>query len=79
MAAQTDLHTHRKLKFIVFKLVNNQSEAVVEKKGDNDSTYEEFLSALPELESRWAVYRFEVEGDAEHKIAFITWYVIFIV
>ncbi|KAJ7079796.1 actin depolymerizing factor [Mycena belliarum] len=62
-------------KYIIFKINDDNTEIVVEKKSDSQN-YEDFLNDLPETACRWAVYdlEFEKEGAGKrNKICFFSW------
>ncbi|KAG0297275.1 cofilin [Dissophora globulifera] len=64
----------KKLKFIVYKLSDDQKHIVVEKQAES-GTYDDFLSHLPGSDCRWAVYDFDYSTpDGErNKIVFYSW------
>ncbi|CAO3633492.1 unnamed protein product [Mucor fragilis] len=68
-----DLKLGKKYKYIIFKLSDDNSEIVVEKKADSGD-YDDFLAELPENEPRYAVYDFEYEKPGEGKRSKITFY-----
>ncbi|KAH9924295.1 recombinant Actophorin, partial [Epithele typhae] len=66
----------KKPKFVVFTLAKDLTEIIVEKTGEQTSTYDEFIASLPEAECRWAVYDFEYkreDGGIRNKLTFISW------
>ncbi|KAL7749493.1 cofilin [Sorochytrium milnesiophthora] len=69
-----ELKLKKASKFIVFKLTDDNTEIVVEKQSPSTS-YDEFLSSLPENECRYAVYDLEFDkGEGvRNKIVFIAW------
>ena len=55
MEVYTEMNHYRShLKYAVFKLTADESEIVVEARGDRSSTYEQFVSHFPENDIRWA-------------------------
>ncbi|KAI0629736.1 actin depolymerizing factor [Trametes polyzona] len=76
LEAFQELKLGRKTKYIVFTLSPDNTEIVVEKTGPSTSTYDDFISELPEAECRWAVYDFDYEkedGGKRSKITFYCW------
>ncbi|KAG0350515.1 cofilin, partial [Gamsiella multidivaricata] len=74
LEAFQQLKLGKKLKYIVYKLSDDQKSIVVEKQAET-ATYDEFLKHLPENDCRWAVYDFDystADGD-RNKIVFYTW------
>ncbi|KAF9173747.1 cofilin [Mortierella sp. AD010] len=74
VASFQELKLGKKVKFIIFKLSDDNKSIVVEKKAET-ATYDEFLEHLPQDQCRWAVYDFDYktpEGD-RNKIVFYTW------
>lgn len=63
-----------KLKYIVYKLSNDNRTIVVEKTS-KDVEYESFIADLPENDCRYAVYDFDydTEEGKRSKICFYTW------
>ncbi|KAI0030350.1 hypothetical protein K488DRAFT_87845 [Vararia minispora EC-137] len=74
LEAFQELKLGKKLKYVVFGVSQDKTQIVVYKKSD-DSSYESFISDLPETECRWAVYDFEFEKDGgkRNKITFFSW------
>ncbi|KAJ4706033.1 putative Actin depolymerizing factor [Melia azedarach] len=69
-----ELKAKRNYRFIVFKIDNQQ--VVVEKLGGPGETYDDFTTALPADECRYAVYDFDFiteENCQKSKIFFIAW------
>jgi hypothetical protein len=70
-----ELKLRRNYKYLTFKISNDKTEIVVEKKS-TFGDYDKFLADLPENECRWAVYDFEFEkedGGRRNKIVFYSW------
>ncbi|KAI1317595.1 cofilin [Mortierella claussenii] len=74
LEAFQELKLRKKLKYIIYKLSDNNSEIVVEEKAET-ATYDEFLEKLPKDDCRWAVYDFDFSTpDGErNKIVFYSW------
>jgi len=73
-----DLKLGKKYKYITFRISDDKTEIVVEKKSISGD-YDEFIADLPENACRWAVYDFEFEredGGRRNKIVFYSWYVL---
>lgn len=62
------------LKYIVFKLSDDNKEIVVEKTSESGS-YDDFVGDLPAESCRYAIYDFEYEkGEGKrNKICFYAW------
>lgn len=79
LAAFQDLKLHRKFRYVVYCLGNENRKIVVEKSAAPDATFKNFVAELPEDDCRYAVYDFEYEkspGEGmRSKICFIVWYV----
>ena len=66
------------LKYIVFKLADDNKEIQVEKSSDSGN-YDDFLADLPADTCRYAIYDFEYEKAGEgkrNKICFYAWFVM---
>ena len=72
-----ELKLRKKYRFIIYKLNEDNTSIVIEKKVESCEKYEEFLEQLPENDCRYAVYDFEFEkspGEGiRNKICFIVW------
>lgn len=72
-----ELKLRKKFRYIIYKLNEDNTSIVIEKKAESCDKYEEFLSELPEDDCRYAVYDFEFEkspGEGiRNKICFIVW------
>ncbi|PVU99334.1 hypothetical protein BB559_000809 [Furculomyces boomerangus] len=73
------LSHHLKLKkaykFIIFKISDDSKEIVIEKTSESKS-YDDFVSALPPTDCRFAVYDFTYEmpdGGERQKLCFYSW------
>ncbi|KAI8868745.1 actin depolymerizing protein [Ramicandelaber brevisporus] len=68
--------SRRKLRYAVFKLSDDETQIIVEKKGERDTDYQTFLDELPENEPRFTVYDFPVDEKPKTtntKLVFIHW------
>ena len=78
LSAFQELKLGKKTKYIVYTVSKDNTEIIVEK-SSTSSSYDEFISDLPEFECRWAVYDFEFEKEGagkRNKICFYSWCVI---
>lgn len=70
------LRPHRtELKYIIFKLSDDNKEILVEKSSESAS-YDDFVADLPAESCRYAIYDFEYEKGSEgkrSKICFYAW------
>merc|ERR1711988_735357 len=65
----------KKLRFVTF-MIENKKEVVVEKEGDMEKTWEDFVAALPEDAPRYALVEVEYESDdgrPQNKLTFVFW------
>lgn len=65
-------HTKR---YVIYK-IENKKEIIVEKEGDKEATYDDFLAAIPADEPRYAIVDFEYtteDGRKQEKLVFIFW------
>lgn len=62
------------VKYIIFKLSDDNKQIVVDKKSESQS-YDEFVEDLPADSCRYAIYdvEFDTEGGKRNKIAFFAW------
>uniref|UniRef100_A0A0D9VSJ7 ADF-H domain-containing protein n=1 Tax=Leersia perrieri TaxID=77586 RepID=A0A0D9VSJ7_9ORYZ len=70
------LKAKRTYRFIVFKIEEKLKQAVVEKLGEPNLTYEDFAASLPANECRYCIYDFDFitsENCQKSKIFFIAW------
>ncbi|ETW81624.1 hypothetical protein HETIRDRAFT_383987 [Heterobasidion irregulare TC 32-1] len=75
LSAFQELKLGKKTKYIVYTVSKDNTEIIVEK-SSTSSSYDEFISDLPEFECRWAVYDFEFEKEGagkRNKICFYSW------
>lgn len=71
-----ELQRKKAHRYVIFKINENKNEVVVDKTGSPSESYEDFTSALPENDCRYAVYDFDfVTSDncQKSKIFFIAW------
>ncbi|KAJ6262248.1 Cofilin [Drechslerella dactyloides] len=78
-----ELKLGKKLKYIIYKLNDKQTEIVVEQDSSeedapdsSEAQYENFVTKLPETDCRWAIYDFGFQMGGEgmrNKICFISW------
>lgn len=72
-----ELKLRKKFRYIIYKLNDDNTSIVIEKKVESCDNYESFLGELPEDDCRYAVYDFEFEkspGEGmRNKICFIVW------
>ena len=72
-----ELKLRKKYRYIVYKLNEDNTSIVIEKKVESCDKYDEFLAELPEGDCRYAVYDFEFEKSpgegTRNKICFIVW------
>ena len=77
MAAFQDLKLRKKYRFVTFCLGDENRKIIIEKTAEKDTSYEEFLSGLPDDDCRYAIYDFEYQKSADEglrsKICFIVW------
>lgn len=67
-------------RYVIFKIDEKKNEVVVEKTGDPAENYDDFTSALPENDCRYAVYDFDyVNSDncQKSKIFFLAWLALY--
>ncbi|KAJ8899341.1 hypothetical protein K2173_018315 [Erythroxylum novogranatense] len=63
-------------RYVIFKIDEKTKEVLVEKTGGPAESYEDFTSALPDSDCRYAVYDFDFvtsENCQKSKIFFISW------
>ncbi|KAI3782977.1 hypothetical protein L2E82_13038 [Cichorium intybus] len=71
-----ELQRKKAHRYVIFKIDEKKNEVVVEKRGNPAESYDDFTSALPENDCRYAVYDFDfVTSDncQKSKIFFIAW------
>ncbi|CAG9310155.1 unnamed protein product [Blepharisma stoltei] len=75
VVAYNRLKLTKDIKFVTYK-VEGQSNVIVERVGELESTYQDFVHSLPQNEPRFAVYDFDYTADdgiTSKKIVFIHW------
>ena len=64
-------------RFIIFKLTDDQSRIEVEKRGGPDASFDDFVAALPDKETRWAALALSVQTKSgatdPHRLIFVSW------
>lgn len=72
-----ELKLRKKYRYVIYKLNDDNTSIVIEKKVESCDNYENFLGELPEDDCRYVVYDFEFEkspGEGmRNKICFIVW------
>ena len=72
-----ELKLRKKFRYVVYKLNEDNTAIVIEKKVEVCEKYEDFLADLPDDDCRYAVYDFEFEKSpgegTRNKICFIVW------
>ena len=72
-----ELKLRKKYRYVIYKLNDDLTSIVIEKKVESCDKYEDFIGELPENDCRYAVYDFEYEkspGEGmRNKICFIVW------
>ncbi|KAJ5070728.1 cofilin/actin-depolymerizing factor [Anaeramoeba ignava] len=66
----------RDIRYIIYRLSDNRKQIIVEKIGDKDQTYDDFLACLPENKCRYAVFSLDFkldDGSDRSKILFVVW------
>ena len=62
--------------YMVFKITDDKKSIVIEKKGEKGASFDEFKSALPEGDCRYAVLDVEINtksGATANKLIFVAW------
>ena len=70
-----ELKLGKKIRYVLYKINNENTEIVVETDAPSSGTYEEFVNALPTDDCRYAVFDFEYtqDGGVRNKILFVVW------
>ena len=72
-----ELKLRKKYKYIIYRLNDDNTSIIIEKKVEKSDKYEDFIAELPEDDCRYAVYDFEFEkspGEGmRNKICFVVW------
>jgi cofilin len=78
VTAFNELKLNRKYRYIVYRLNEELTKVVIEKKVESCPNYDEFVGNLPEHECRWIVYDFEFQKSPSEglrsKLIFVAWY-----
>lgn len=71
----SDIKLFNKYKYVIFKINDNLTEIVLEKTGEKNSTFEDFIKEFPINEPKYAIYNFEYEvgNSKRNKTLFISW------
>jgi hypothetical protein len=71
-----ELKLGKNIRAVIFTINNENTEIVVEKDLPKNTTYDEFVNALPADDCRYAVYDFEYtqDGGLRNKLLFVVWY-----
>jgi cofilin len=70
-----ELKLGHSLRYILYKLNNDNTSIVIEKTAPASASYNEFVNELPKDDCRYAIYdfQFDLEGGRRNKILFILW------
>ncbi|KAL0212779.1 hypothetical protein RCL1_006405 [Eukaryota sp. TZLM3-RCL] len=70
-----ELKLGKKHRFIIFRMDSAYRKVVVETVGDRDANYNDFVSKMPENDSRYAVFDFEFRSadGLRNKLLFVMW------
>ena len=71
-----ELKLGKSLRYIVYKLNEDNTSVVVEKSAPASASYADFVKELPPNDCRYAVYDFEFnveDGGKRNKIVFVLW------
>lgn len=75
-----DIQIGSKYKYIIFRITDDLTEVIVEKKASKDATYEDFMQDLKDAEEskqcRWAVVDIKYKtrsGMDKNKLVYFTW------
>ena len=70
-----NLKLGHKLRYIIFRLSDDNREVIVENTAQPDATYDQFVEGLPKDDCRYAVFDFEyqVDGGQRNKLLFVVW------
>jgi len=66
----------KSVRYVMYGLNADNSQVIVLNKGDKTLSYNDFVSALPPNECRWAVLDFEFQSNdagTRNKILFVAW------
>ncbi|KAF5775972.1 putative actin-depolymerizing factor domain, ADF/Cofilin, ADF-H/Gelsolin-like domain superfamily [Helianthus annuus] len=71
-----ELQRKKAHRYVIFEIDKKKTQVVVEKTGNPAETYDDFTSALPENDCRYAIFDFVTsENCQKSKIFFIAWLV----
>ncbi|GJN22855.1 hypothetical protein PR202_gb10457 [Eleusine coracana subsp. coracana] len=71
-----ELQSKRLHRFITFKMDDKFKEIIVDKVGEREANYDEFITTLPENDCRYAIYDFDfvtAEDVQKSRIFYILW------
>lgn len=72
-----ELKLRKKYKYIIYRLNDDNTSIIIDKKVEKSDKYEDFITELPEDDCRYAVCDFEFEkspGEGiRNKICFVVW------
>jgi len=71
-----DIKLGHKYKYLILKISDDNVEIVIEKIGELNAKYEDFVADLPTDDCRYAVYDFDYEtpeGGQRNKLVFFVW------
>lgn len=71
----SDIKLFKKYNYVIFKINDNLTEIITVKKGDKNTTFEDFVKEFPINEPKYAIYiyKYEVENCKRSKVIFISW------
>ena len=75
-AVFNELKLGKGLKYVIYRINENHTEVIVEKKQAAPATWAQFVEDLPKNDCRYAVfdYHYETESDGErNKLVFVLW------
>lgn len=76
LQAFNEIKMNHKYRYVLFKISDDSTSIVIDKRGERSSSYDEFLESLPKKDGRYAVYDYEFKADDEssrNKLVFIVW------
>lgn len=67
----------KKYRYIIYRLSDDNRTIIVEKAAEKEADYDDFLTNLPDVDCRYAIYDFEYQKAADEgvrsKICFVVW------
>lgn len=75
-----DLKRKKAHRYLIFRIDDKEKEVIVEKQGAPCESYDDFTTALPSDDCRFAVYDYDFvteDNCQKSKIFFIAWLVLF--